>query len=118
MNRNDPDTLNAQLPAAADARLEAALAHVPQPQVPAGFAARVASRASALPLRRRPRFTQFGPALAWASLLLLPVALFALAPHAAPSFTNYRFDAELLLLAELAVIGYGVAHTAGQRLFR
>ena len=117
MNRNDPNA-QLQISAVDDARLDAALARAPQPQVPADFAARVAARAAALPLRRRARFTQFGPALAWASLLLLPVALFALAPHSAPSFTNYRFDAELLLLAELAVIGYGVAHTAGQRLFR
>jgi hypothetical protein len=112
-------------PAAArlnDARLDAALAHKPQPVVPAAFAAQVvsqlAARAAALPPRRRRSAPQFGPALTWASILLLPVALFALAPHAAPSFSNFRFDAELLLLAELAAIGYGFARGFGQRLPR
>ena len=103
---------------AAEARLDAALAHTPEPQVPADFAARVAARAASLPQRRRLRSTQFGPALSWAALILLPVALFALAPHAAPRLTNYRFDAELLLLAELAAIGYGVTRGVGLQLFR
>lgn len=116
MNRNDQHNTAASDRTAIpyDTRLDAALAHSPEPQIPADFAARVAARAAALPHRRRMRVPQFGPALAWVSLLLLPVALFALAPHAAPSFTNYRFDAELLLLAELAAIGYGVTRLVGK----
>lgn len=120
MNRNDPNNLSPQLRSSTvnDARLEAALVHAPEPQIPADFAARVAARAAALPERHRARFTQFGPALTWAALILLPVALFALAPHAAPRLTNYRFDAELVLLAELAAIGYGITRGVGLQLFR
>lgn len=119
MNTTGPNNTPPPAPTpAADARLDSALAQAPQPHIPADFAARVAARAAALPQRRRARFTQFGPALTWAALLLLPVALFALAPHTAPRLTNYRFDAELLLLAELAAIGYGVTRGLGQQLFR
>lgn len=99
-------------------RIEAALAHGAEPQIPADFAAKVAARAVAHPTRRRLRTPQFGVAVAWTSVLLLSIALFVLAPHARPSLTNYRFDAELVLLAELAAVGWGIARGFGSRLSR
>jgi hypothetical protein len=41
-----------------------------------------------------------------AAMVVLTVAMFALAPHAAPDFRNLAFDLELLVLAELGGIAY------------
>ncbi len=94
--------------------VERAFAHPPVLHIPADFAARVVVHvvpqavpqdAYPHPSRHASR-TGFGPGLALASGLLLTGALFALAPQAAPSFANLRFDLELLLLTELGGIGF------------
>ena len=41
-----------------------------------------------------------------ASVVVLSIAMFALAPHTAPTFGNLAFDTELLVIAQLAGIAY------------
>ncbi len=94
--------------------VERALAQSPALHIPGDFAARVAAQAVTQPALQRvsQRVSSFAPPasfgfrLALASGVLLTGALFALAPHATPSFANLRFDLELLLLSELGGIGF------------
>jgi hypothetical protein len=53
--------------------------------------------------RRRP--VNFGILLALVCAAFAGVALFVLAPHASPTVHSLSFDAELVLLCELALIG-------------
>ena len=100
-------------------RIESALAHTAEPHIPAGFTATVAARVAALPPpRRRVTSPRFGATLAWSSVVLLSVALFVLASHSIPSFTNFRFDAELAVLAELAAVAWMIARGFGARTSR
>ena len=99
-----------------DTRVTAALEHKPEPQIPLDFASKVAARATAQPLRRRRHMPHFGSAIALISVPLVAVALFALAPHAAPNLHSISFDLELALLGELAFIGWWVSRTFSQRL--
>ena len=79
----------------------------PELAVPADFAARVMAN---LPtVRKRRAAMNLGRKMAIAGAGVLALTLFALAPHTAPSFTNFSFDVELLLLLELAGIGYWFA---------
>lgn len=72
--------------------------------VPPGFAARVNA---ALPAPRRAQAPlQLGRKTAMASVVVLSIAMFALAPHSAPTFGNLAFDTELLVIAQLAGITY------------
>ncbi len=73
-------------------------------RVPEDFAARVSA---ALPVARRQNKTvQLGRKAALAALVVLGISLFALAPHAAPSFANMAFDFELVVIAELGGVAY------------
>ena len=94
-----------------DARIDRAIEHKPDVQIPADFAAKVAARAVVQPLRRRRYKPQFGPMIALLSAPLAALALFALAPHSAPNLKNLSFDAEVVLLAELAFIGWWITGT-------
>lgn len=105
MNSTEKNLMPPPGSAADDARITAALERKLEPQIPADFAAKIAARAAAQPQLRRRHVPRFGSAIALVSLLLAVVALFVLAPHATPSVHNLSFDAELVLLAELAVIG-------------
>ena len=105
-------------PAAEDARLTAALEHKPEPQIPAGFAAKVAALAAAQPPRRRRIVPQFGSLIALLSVPISALALFALASHAAPNLHSLSFDIELALLAELGIIGCWLSQTFSSRLLR
>jgi len=96
-------------PAALDCRIDAAIEHKPQPLIPSGFAAKVAAHAASLPQPRRAAAFPVGRSIAWASAVLLTFALFALAPHATPSLTSLSFDVEILVLLELAGVGWGLA---------
>jgi hypothetical protein len=49
--------------------------------------------------------------IALLSAPLAALALFALAPHAAPSVKSLGFDTEVVLLAELAFIGWWITRT-------
>ena len=101
-----------------ESRIDRAIEHKPELQIPPDFAARVAARAVAQPLRRRRYKPQFGPMIALLSAPLAALALFALAPHSAPNLKNLSFDAEVVLLAELAVIGWWITRTVSPRISR
>lgn len=96
-----------------DDRIQHVLEQKPEPEIPLDFAARVAVRAVAQPQRRRQSAPQFGKLMALLSAVLATIALFALAPHAAPNVKNLSFDAEVFLLAEVAVIGGWVSRVFG-----
>ena len=102
-----------------DQQIVRALEQPPQVSVPEGFAARVAQ---GLPARsvRRGLFAvppgSAGKTAALAAAGLLAAALFVLAPHAGTSLSSVAFDVELLVLAELAAVGYGLARLLGGRL--
>jgi hypothetical protein len=105
--------LHGNMPASLDDRINRALEHKPEPQIAAEFAARVAARALAQPLRRRRSAPQFGKLMALVCAVLSACALFALAPHAsAANIKNLSFDAEVILLAELAFIGLWLARVS------
>lgn len=99
-------------------RIDRALEHKPEVQIPADFAAKVAARAVAQPLRRRRYKLQFGPMIALLSTPLAALALFALAPHSAPNLKSLSFDAEVVLLAELAFIGWWISRTFNPKMNR
>ena len=82
--------------------------------VPFDFASRVMRLAVAQPAPPRSVWAGFGPRIALASGLLLLIALFAFAAHANPSFSNLRFDLELLLLLELGAVSLLVPHLASR----
>lgn len=92
-----------------DMRIDRALEHKPELYVPPDFAARVAARVAAQPAPRRRRTAHFGKRITLLSAGVIMVALFALAPHASLSVKSLSFDAELVLLAELALIGGWIA---------
>ncbi|HLI75873.1 MAG TPA: hypothetical protein VKV02_02930 [Acidobacteriaceae bacterium] len=101
-NGNTPEPIrSAPTPEALEAAISSALSHKPAMSISPDFAARVARSALAQPLPRRARWVGWGPRLAIASGALLTVGMFALAPHATPSLTDLRFDAELVLFLEL-----------------
>lgn len=88
-------------------RISAALARQPRIDVPAEFAARVMAALPAAPVRRKRLRFSYGVALALIACAL--AAAFWLAPHSVASFSNLPFDAEILLTAEVAVIGWLLA---------
>jgi len=90
-----------------EARLTAALERRTEPVVPADFSARVqAALPTAAPVRPARRM---GRIVAGVALAVALVAMLVLAPHIRPSFSSIAFDAELLLLAELAAIASWLA---------
>lgn len=115
MNTNSnnpmPPQSGAKSGADMESRIDRAIERKPDVQIPADFAARIAARAATQPLRRRRHRLQFGPMIALLSAPLAALALFALAPHTAPSVKSLSFDAEIVLLAELAFIGLWMSRT-------
>jgi hypothetical protein len=49
-------------------------------------------------------------------VVVLAAALFVLAPHAGPSFSNLAFDLELMVLAELGAVAWVLARMQDGRL--
>lgn len=99
----------------ATTRIDAALESKPSVHIPENFAAKVAALAGAQGVRPRRRMPQIGRNTA---LLLTPIvaaALFALAPHAAPNVKSVIFDTEVILVAQLAIIGWWLAGVPGLR---
>jgi hypothetical protein len=86
-----------------EAAITGALEKRPEVVVPAEFAGRVMR--SLPPRRRRPKMP-VGRASVLVSLLGLALTMFALAPHVTPQITNFAFDLELLLLVQMAGIGW------------
>jgi hypothetical protein len=80
-----------------------ALEKKPEAAVPAEFVGRVMC---SLPPRRRRRKMPVGRTVVLAGMLALALTMFALAPHVTPQFTNFAFDLELLLLVQMAGIGW------------
>ena len=120
---NSPDTNDltppqSRIPTDTDmeSRIDRAIERKPELQIPADFATKVAARAVTQPLRRRRYRPQFGPMIALLSAPLAALALFALAPHSAPNLKSLSFDAEVVLLAELAVIGWWITRTINPRI--
>ncbi len=103
---------------AIESRIDRAIEHKPELQVPADFAAKVAARAVVQPLRRRRYKPQFGPMIALLSAPLAVLALFVLAPHSAPNLKSLSFDAEVVLLTELAFIGWWITRTFNPKMNR
>jgi hypothetical protein len=101
-----------------ESRIDQAIEHKPDVQIPADFAAKIAALAVAQPLRRRRYKPQFGPMIALVSAPLAALALFALAPHASPNLKSLSFDAEVVLLTELAFIGWWMARTFNPKMNR
>lgn len=85
-----------------EALIDQYLARQQEPQIPAGFAARVVASLPPAPAPRRM------PSLARVSALtaavVLVLASFVIAPHAAPRLHSAAFDLELLVVAQLAAI--------------
>ncbi len=102
-----PNTLPASgplPPSALDTAITRALSQPPVISIPSDFATRVARSAAAQPQPRVIPWLGWGPRLALGSGVVLTLALFALAPHTAPSLISARFDAELGVLAELGAL--------------
>jgi hypothetical protein len=87
-----------------DAMMTRALERREDVAVPADFVVRVAAALPAPKPRRNPM--RVGRATGLVAAGVLGVALFALAPHAAPTFANWAFDFELVVIGELAGIAY------------
>jgi len=101
-----------------ESRIDRAMERKPDVQIPADFAAKIAARAVAQPLRRRGYRPQFGPMIALFSVPLAALALFVLAPHATPNLKSLSFDAEVVLLAELGFIGWWITRTFNPKMNR
>ena len=86
-----------------EATITRALEKRPEVVVPAEFAGRVMRT---LPPRRRRLKMPVGRASVLAGMLALALTMFALAPHVTPQITNFAFDLELLLLVQMAGIGW------------
>jgi hypothetical protein len=97
-----------------ESRLTAAMEHKPDVQIPVDFASKVAALAVAQPLRRRRYAPRFGRTIALLAVPLAAMALFVLAPHASPNLKSLSFDAEVVLLTELAFIGWWITRVSPQ----
>jgi len=86
-----------------EATITRALEKPPEVAVPAEFAGRVMR---SLPPRRARRRMSVGRAGVLAGMLALALTMFALAPHVTPVYTNFAFDLEMLLLVQMAGIGW------------
>jgi len=93
---------------AMEQQIAGALERRPRVAVPAGFAARVAQAMTPgpSPYRAPHRAPRAVKTVAAVAAVLLAAALFVLAPHAGPSFSNVGFDVELLVLAELGAVAW------------
>ena len=90
-----------------DKAIDAALDTRPVPAIPADFAGRV--RRSLPPVQAARHTFHAGRSAAIASMAVLLIACFALAPHTAPTFQSFTFDIELALIAQLIGITWWLA---------
>lgn len=94
-------------------RLDVALGAKPAVQIPSDFAAKVVALAVMQPARPRRRVPQMGKSMALVLAPLVAIAMFALAPHASPNVKSVIFDIEVILIAQLALMGWWVSGAAG-----
>jgi hypothetical protein len=104
MQQEDPRENEFKMTAAEDALLTRTLERKPQVVVPEGFAARVAAALPPQKPHRAPR--RVGSLMAIAAAMAVTLTMFALAPAARPDLTSFAFDMELLMLVQLAGIGW------------
>jgi hypothetical protein len=107
-----PENREPKLPMAqlsATSRLDTALGVKPSVQIPSDFAAKVAALAVIQQARPRRRVPQMGKSMALVLAPLVAIAMFALAPHASPNVKSVIFDIEVILIAQLALIGWWVS---------
>jgi len=102
------ENVDAEFEAMLTRRLESG----PAVDVPLDFATRV--RAALPPIAPQRSKARLGRISMAAAMVVLTVAMFALAPHAAPDFKNLAFDLELLVLVQLAGIGYWLTAKGGE----
>src|SRR5580658_5253174 len=81
--------------------------------VPEAFAGRVMQ--SLPPRRRRRAAMRVGRLVAIFAAMVLALTMFALAPESRPNVTNFAFDMELLMLAQLAGIAWWLGGRADSR---
>lgn len=93
-----------KMTATEDALLTRTLERKPQIAVPEGFAARVAAALPAQKPTRAPR--RVGSLIAMVAAMIVTLTMFVLASSARPNLTNFAFDMELLMLVQLAGIGW------------
>lgn len=95
--------------------IEQALQRQPAVVVPADFAQRVRSQLPLAPPTSQPLWLRMSASrLAGVTGLAALLAAFCwLAPGARPDFTSLRFDLELIVLAEMAAVGWWVGKDAG-----
>ena len=87
-----------------------ALEQKPAVRVPEGFAARVAAMAVAQPVAavKARRRVSVGRMMALAAMVVLAVVLFAVAPLAGTRVASWPFVVEMVVLVQMAAIGYGM----------
>jgi hypothetical protein len=102
MNQQNTEQTNPVPDTHFEAAITRALEHAPAVVIPPDFATRVRVALPAPPPVRAPR--SLGRLYATIAVAALLITLYAIAPHAAPSFANVAFDLELTLLVELAGI--------------
>jgi hypothetical protein len=90
--------------------VERALEQAPAVRIPEGFAARVAATAAAQPMTkaRVRRRMSLARAMTLAAMVVVVVALFVVAPMAGTKVQSWPFALEMVLLVQLAGLGFGV----------
>jgi hypothetical protein len=93
-----------------EATVVRALEQKPVVRVPESFAARVAAMAVVQPVApaKARRRVSVGRLMAIVAMVVLAVVLFAVAPLAGTRVTSWPFVVEMVVLVQMAAIGYGV----------
>jgi hypothetical protein len=94
--------------------IDKALQRQPMLNVPEGFAVRVRGQLPPAPSRTGQGIGA-GRLAGLAGMLALVAAFCWLAPGARPDFASLRFDLELVVLAEMAAVGWWVGRGVGSR---
>jgi hypothetical protein len=96
------------------ADVERALEQAPAVRIPEGFVARVASAAAVQPVAkvRMRRRMSLGRAMMLGAMVVVVVALFVVAPMAGTKVQSWPFALEMVLLAQLAGLGFGAMRGA------
>lgn len=102
-----------------DPRVEQALEQKPPVQIPESFAARVAAQAVSqqvsAPLKPRVRRMAMSRVTAIVAMVACAVVLFVVAPKVGSTYTGWPFVVEMLALAQMAGIAWGMFAMRGSR---
>ncbi len=93
-----------------DERVERALEQAPAVRIPESFAAKVAAAAAAQPVVkvRVRRQMSLARTMTVVAMVVVLVALFVVAPMAGTKVQSWPFALEMVLLVQLAGLGFGV----------